>query len=370
VVQDLAKPVPWLKHGWEINCDSSTLSSDISLTSLHSFLMREISLGNIVRQELVSMIPVEVLGVQQGHSVLDMCAAPGSKTEQIIGYVTGQSSITSCSGMVVANDVDCKRIQILSKRYERCHCPQLVLTCATSSDLTARIRDRVFDRILCDVPCTGDGTFRKLPYLWRKFRPRFGVEIHPLQLRIAKDAVSMLKFGGRMVYSTCSLNPIENEAVVASLLLWAKKKHLNLRLVDPLDDSVACKIEGLKWRPGLSHWESSEEVMLLGELDQSELARSKQRLPKIVSTMHPPSDEAVARSLHLDRCMRIMPQDQNTGGFFVAVLELMNPHSDAKSTDNLHVKSKRKIEKEAQSDVYASKKRQVTPETDTESNQK
>ena len=81
----------------------------------------------------------------------------------------------------------------------------------------------LFDRILCDVPCSGDGTIRKAPDIWRRWTPGNGNGLHPLQLRIALHACQMLKVGGRLVYSTCTFNPIEDEAVVAEVLpvpLW------------------------------------------------------------------------------------------------------------------------------------------------------
>ena len=75
----------------------------------------------------------------------------------------------------------------------------------------------LFDRILCDVPCSGDGTIRKAPDIWRRWTPGNGNGLHPLQLRIALHACQMLKEGGRLVYSTCTFNPIEDEAVVAEV---------------------------------------------------------------------------------------------------------------------------------------------------------
>jgi hypothetical protein len=77
----------------------------------------------------------------------------------------------------------------------------------------------LFDRILCDVPCSGDGTIRKAPDIWRRWTPGNGNGLHPLQLRIALHACQMLKVGGRLVYSTCTFNPVEDEAVVAEVCL-------------------------------------------------------------------------------------------------------------------------------------------------------
>lgn len=75
-----------------------------------------------------------------------------------------------------------------------------------------------FDRILADVPCSGDGTMRKSPDIWRRWSVQGGNSLHPLQLRIAVHGARLMQVGGRMVYSTCTFNPIEDEAVVAALL--------------------------------------------------------------------------------------------------------------------------------------------------------
>ena len=71
--------------------------------------------------------------------------------------------------------------------------------------------------MLCDVPCSGDGTLRKAPDIWRRWAAPNGNGLHPLQLRIALHAAHLLRVGGRMVYSTCSFNPVEDEAVVAEV---------------------------------------------------------------------------------------------------------------------------------------------------------
>jgi 16S rRNA C967 or C1407 C5-methylase (RsmB/RsmF family) len=101
-----------------------------------------------------------------------------------------------------------------------------------------------FDRILADVPCTGDGTTRKNIDVWKTWSPRAGLGLHPVQIRILERCLSMLKTGGRIVYSTCSYNPVENETVVAHIL----KKYAGK--IKPVD--VSDRLVGLKHRKGLS----------------------------------------------------------------------------------------------------------------------
>jgi tRNA (cytosine34-C5)-methyltransferase len=82
----------------------------------------------------------------------------------------------------------------------------------------SQYKSEFFDRVLCDVPCGGDGTLRKNPTIWNKWSIAISAVIHPLQLTIAKRGIQVLKTGGLMVYSTCSMSPYEDEAVIAELL--------------------------------------------------------------------------------------------------------------------------------------------------------
>lgn len=104
-----------------------------------------------------------------------------------------------------------------------------------------------FDRILCDVPCSGDGTLRKNLSLWKNFNAHLGHAIHPLQLDILEKAFKLLKKGGRLVYSTCSFNPIENEAVVAAALC----RHIKQMALVDVSGEVS---PDLKYRPGMINW--------------------------------------------------------------------------------------------------------------------
>ncbi len=104
-----------------------------------------------------------------------------------------------------------------------------------------------FDRILCDVPCSGDGTLRKNVGLWRRWTETYALNHHCLQLDILRRGFQMLKKGGRLIYSTCSFNTIENEAVIAAAL---KEFPKQMELVDMTSEIHP----EFKYRPGLTSW--------------------------------------------------------------------------------------------------------------------
>jgi 16S rRNA C967 or C1407 C5-methylase (RsmB/RsmF family) len=345
---DVVKQVQWMLpqlHVWQVVTDSITLAREPALSRLSDYLRREVALGHIVRQEMASMLPALLLNVQAHHTVLDVCAAPGSKTEQLL-YLMDQhfQSIGGnkngneiMSGLVVANDADPLRIETLRKRYNRCGSPNLLITCSRAENLSKHILraakkhlksgsiSGVFDRIVADVPCSGDGTIRKFPHVWRLFRPRMALELHSIQLQIAVASVMMLKPGGRMVYSTCSINPLEDEAVVCGLLRHFQGK---LKLISPTDTSAL--LPGLVSRPGLTTWQVTKDIFCVGEPDESARRETLSKLVPLVPSMYPPSrelDGTLFDEFHLEYCHRILPQDQDMGGFFVAVLELCHESS-------------------------------------------
>ncbi|CAH0754949.1 unnamed protein product [Bemisia tabaci] len=166
-----------------------------------------------------------------------------------------------------------------------------------------------FDRILCDVPCTGDGTLRKNPDIWMKWNAANGNNMHGLQFRILRRGLEMVNIGGRILYSTCSLNPIENEAVIHRILLEMKGA---VELVD-----VSHLVPGLKFLPGVSHWiPASKDNVGYNTFDEVPAKYHTQVRPQLF----PPKSEE-ASQFHLEKCLRILPHLQDTGGFFVAVLE-------------------------------------------------
>lgn len=316
--EGLALPVPekidWYPEGlgWNMLNDRKAIRSQASYAAFHEWLKAATENGDISRQEAVSMIPPLLLDVQPDHLVLDMCAAPGSKTSQIVEQLHAKCPEGQVpSGLVIANDLDQKRAYLLHHQVKRILSPSL---CVTNNDaamfprLTIDGQAVAFDRILADVPCSGDGTMRKNPGIWREWSAGQGLGLHPLQVRILDRAVHLAKVGGRIVYSTCSLNPIEDEAVVAWIL---SKYQGKLKLVD-----CSGELPGLKRMVGVSAWKVTSR-------DGKQVYESMEAIPekdrrRYYQSMFPQPE---CSALGLDKCMRIAPHHQNTGGFFIAVLE-------------------------------------------------
>ena len=203
------------------------------------------------------MIPPIVLDVKPHHKVLDMCAAPGSKTAQLIEAIHAEEDVVP-KGLVVANDSDNSRCYMLVHQAKRLQSPCVIITNHDASIMPnmkvsndpKNPSEKVnlkFDRVLCDVPCSGDGTMRKNADIWPKWSAATGTNLHGIQFRILKRGMELLEVGGRLVYSTCSLNPVEDEAVVQRLLLEAGKDNVGL-------EDASSLVPGLKYTSGLATW--------------------------------------------------------------------------------------------------------------------
>lgn len=324
-------PLPFYPNrlAWQVNVGKQIIRRNEKFSGFQRFLVVETNAGNVSRQELVSMIPPLLLEVEPHHVVLDTCASPGSKTAQLIEAL---HQVPNPTGLVIANDSDYKRSHMLTHQVKRLNSPNVMVT-NHDAQMYPRIPtgngDLKFDRILCDVPCTGDGTMRKNINVWKDWKVNNGYGLHNLQLNIAVRSVHLLKIGGRLVYSTCSLNPIENEAVVAQLL----RQFPNLRLMD-----VSDKFVELKRSPGVSNWkvQRSDNSKWLDLDDTENLARSWFR----------PTEEEKEK-FHLERCIRVYPNQQNSGGFFIAVLELIGEPIEIKDIEASQ-NAKRKAESESE----------------------
>ncbi|XWS41606.1 hypothetical protein CRYUN_Cryun17cG0096500 [Craigia yunnanensis] len=360
------KPLPWYpdNFAWQSNFSRMQIRKNQNLERFHEFLKLETEIGNISRQEAVSMVPPLFLDVHPDQFVLDMCAAPGSKTFQLLEIIHHSAKGGSLpDGMVLANDLDVQRCNLLIHQTKRMCTANLIVTnhegqhfpgcrshknISNGSEITNKLEQSstqlLFDRVLCDVPCSGDGTLRKAPDIWCKWNVGMGNGVHCLQIQIAMRGLSLLKVGGRMVYSTCSMNPVENEAVIAEIL---RRCGGSVELVDVSDE-----LPQLIRRPGLTKWKVRDKGVWLASykdvrkfhgngivpsmfpsgkiyVDLTDNNRKSENGEIVNSEDGAQPDDPVCSTykleeevsdLPLERCMRIMPHDQNTGAFFIAVL--------------------------------------------------
>ncbi len=163
----------------------------------------EHSLGYYYIQDLSSMAPVLALNPQKGEKILDMAAAPGSKTTMLAELMR--------EGTIVANDVNFNRLKSLGGNLERLGITNVIITKKDAKSGNFRIE---FDKILLDAPCSGEGTVRKNPWGFRVVKDREHKMLARSQRIMLKNASKHVKDEGIIVYSTCTFNPWENESVV------------------------------------------------------------------------------------------------------------------------------------------------------------
>lgn len=236
--------LPFLDHGYRVTSSGFSLGSTI-----------EYLLGLYSLQEAASQLPVQALQPGPGDAALDMCSAPGGKTTQMAAYMGNRGSL-------YAVDSSRERLYAVENNLERCG----VTNCLVYHGDAAEIElGRVFQKILLDAPCSGNYVTDPL---WFDKRTMRDVEANAeRQRRLMSRAMELLEPGGKLLYSTCSLEPEENELNVQ----WLLENH----------DAELCPVES----PGLPGLTDVFGV----ELDPS-----------------------------LSRCMRLWPDDAGAQGFFVA----------------------------------------------------
>jgi len=218
---------------YNINIPRFELKRNEALSNFHKFIQKSVDSGLISRQEAVSMIPPILMELKKGEAVFDTCAAPGSKTAQLLedfyrdfDFLNPQS-ILNDSGIVIANDNNYNRAYMMCHQLKRLNTAGMMIISHDAQffpTIYKTFDERfMFDKILCDVPCSSDAVMRKLPHKWRIWSPKDSFNLHKLQLQILKRGISLLKIGGRIIYSTCSLNPIE-------VLLFINKHFQILKL--------------------------------------------------------------------------------------------------------------------------------------------
>ena len=250
--------------------------------------------GRVTRQEAASMLPILVLDPQPNELLLDLCAAPGSKA-------THAAERMAPTGVVVANEPISGRVNMLASNRGRLSLHNVMITQHDGRHV-GRIPKPGFDAIVADVPCTGSATSRKNKDVWWSWSPKGGRTMFQLQVDIASRGAQLLRPGGTMVYSTCSIDPVENEAVIAELI----QKCPWMDVIE-IDES---NVDGLVWHQGLTAWSPLDE--------QGKASEPPQDVPFFDERYLPPSNDEILNALSKTR--RLYPQDNNTGGFFVALL--------------------------------------------------
>jgi len=215
-------------------------------------------------QEHVSLLPALLLEPRPGERILDMCAAPGGKSLQVASMMANRGTLHS-------NDINQGRLIALNHHLQRMG---FFNVCVTRSDAGSLGKGTGrYHRILVDVPCSCEGTCRKNPAVLENEEPWH--EQIGAQKALLRKAVQLCRKGGRIVYSTCSWAPEENEAVVHAIL----QEYKGYVKLNP------ARVKGFKFSEGLRHWQ--------GETFDDTLRQT----------------------------MRVWPHQNDTGGFFVAVLE-------------------------------------------------
>ena len=216
-------------------------------------------IGYFYMQEVVSLLPAVVLAPQKGEVVLDVCAAPGSKTTQM-------SQMMHNTGLIVANDNDFMRLKPLKYNIEKCGCLNVAIT-----NIDGRVIKGKFDKILLDAPCSSEGQIRKDWKVLSRWSEDYIKTFSNLQKQFIKHAFEILKPNGILVYSTCTFAPEENEEVVNYLL----ENFENAKL-------EKIELKDFKFSEGIIEWQ--------GKKFKSEIKK----------------------------CVRVWPHQNDTGGFFVA----------------------------------------------------
>ncbi|MBI2632732.1 RsmB/NOP family class I SAM-dependent RNA methyltransferase [Candidatus Pacearchaeota archaeon] len=226
-------------------------------------------LGYYYIQEISSMMSVLALNPKPNEFILDLCASPGSKTTQIVAGMQN-------SGTLIANDFKLDRIMILSSNLERCGVTNCIITRNDAINICSRISKTQlrFDKILLDVPCSGEGTLRSSPKTFEMWNENIVHKLSRQQKKFIAFALKCLKPKGTLVYSTCTHSPEENESVIDFAL-----KNFPVK-IETLSLPLNC-------RQGVISWYGDKY-----------------------------SNETL-------KCCRIYPHDNDSEGFFVSKLTLL-----------------------------------------------
>ena len=215
----ILQKIPWCNEGFFI--EHKTGRRDIGNTLEHT-------LGYYYIQEAVSMIPPLLLNPQKEDLILDMCASPGSKTTQIASLMENQ-------GLIIANDYKGIRLRPLGINLQKSGITNTIITLMRGQ----WFKNFQFDKILLDAPCSGTGAIRKYLKTLLTYNTKMITKLAKEQKQLIITAFQALKPKGTLIYSTCSLEPEENEEVIDFLLkkynnVLIEKINLNIKKSEPI----------------------------------------------------------------------------------------------------------------------------------------
>jgi NOL1/NOP2/sun family putative RNA methylase len=192
--------------------------------------------GHIYIQEASSMIPPLALDPRPGEKVLDLAAAPGSKTTQMAAMMRN-------TGLIVANDSSIPRLKALAANLERSGVLNVAMT-NSSGNRFGRLLSGYFDKVLLDAPCSAEGTAAKSPEVLSRWSEKTIHKLATLQGKLLLGAWEAVRPGGTLVYSTCTFAPEENEAILDEFL-----RHHPEATMQDID------MPGLPAKGGLTEWQ-------------------------------------------------------------------------------------------------------------------
>ena len=194
VWNNIEESIPWEQNGYYLGKDSSA-----GTTVWHEA-------GAFYLQEPSAMIPGALMNARPGEIILDLCAAPGGKATQMGIAMEGR-------GLLVVNEPVEKRARILSRNIERMGIPNAIVTCERPDHL-ARKWKGLFDAVMVDAPCSGEGMFRREPETAKEWSPEQAEGCILRQREILTAAAELVRPGGRLIYSTCTFHSGENQEMV------------------------------------------------------------------------------------------------------------------------------------------------------------
>ncbi len=268
-------PVPWCPNAFYYDADTE-------VPSKHPYYYA----GLYYLQEPSATLPAATLPIEEGDRVLDICAAPGGKSTELLARL-------GKTGYLVSNDISASRAKALIKNLELFGAENVLVTCESTDKLAGQF-DHYFDKILIDAPCSGEGMFRKSTSMVTAWERNGNEYFATIQKSILVEAVRMLKPGGMILYSTCTFSGLEDEDSILYLL----DQKDGLRLV-PITQH-----EGFV--PGRAEWSS---------------------------------DPDKASDINLEYTMHLFPHKVKGEGHFVSLVEDTDTNSSGSSVSDYYPKS-------------------------------